>query len=352
MKMGADISQNMEDYPDLTPLYLTLPGSLITSPKELDSALRIACSYALPRTTGFLLTRGANANTASIYGTAAIHSAVMRRRPWHELYIVHYFLSLKCRDNVLIWESMVLQTVSTLLDFGADVDLRTRISRTHECRPDCWRSIDCDNPGQTALHIASASGMLTIVSRLLDAGADPNLPDEQGYMALYASLVQGHGEIACHILERCYDLVNPVVYIREQSTALHIACRFSFPQMVGELLNKGAEPDTIDSHGRTPFHDVLEWARLDREEEVILTLDLLVQFGANPDITNHNPTLRQLAESHAFKSVRNMFSVRQGRVLVTRAGLCLASPDYNVYDGTYKDNHLVESQRELGSCEK
>jgi ankyrin repeat protein len=189
MKNGADINQDVEDYLDLTPLYLTLPRSLASSPKELDSALRIACSYALPRTTGFLLTRGANANTPNTYGIAAIHTAVMRRCPWRELPIVDYLLSLQYSVSFSRWESMLLQTVSTLLDFGADIDLRTRTSRTHERDPKCWRSIDCDHQSQTALHIASASGVLAIVSRLLDAGADPDLTDGQGYTALYAALV-------------------------------------------------------------------------------------------------------------------------------------------------------------------
>jgi len=178
-KNGANISQEMDDYPDLMPLYLTLPRSLASSPKELDSALRIACSYALPNTAGFLLTRGANANTTNKYGIAAIHTAVMRRHPWREFPIVDFLLSLKYREDVSRWESMLLQTVSTLLDFGADIDLRTRTLRTHECNPKCRRSIDCDHRGQTALHIASATGILAIVSRLLNAGADPNLPDGQ-----------------------------------------------------------------------------------------------------------------------------------------------------------------------------
>jgi ankyrin repeat protein len=95
------------------------------------------------------------------------------------------------------------------------------------------------------------------VSRLLDAGANPNLPDGQGYTALYAALVQGHKNIACHILKICDDPRNPVVYIREQTTALHVAWRFSFPGMVDKLLSRGAYANVIDSHGRTPLHDVL-----------------------------------------------------------------------------------------------
>jgi ankyrin repeat protein len=111
MKNGADISQEVEDYPDLTPLCLTLPRSLASSPKDLDSALRIACSYALPKTVGFLLVRGADANTTNKYGIAAIHTAVMRRHPWRKFPIVDFFLSLHHREDGSRWESMLLQTV-------------------------------------------------------------------------------------------------------------------------------------------------------------------------------------------------------------------------------------------------
>ena len=216
---------------------------------------------------------------------------------------------------------MLLQTVSTLLDFGADIDIRSQTSRTHECNPKCWRSIDCDHQGQTALHIASASGILAIVSCLLDAGADPNLPDGQGYIALYAAVVQGHKDVARRILKLCDNPLNPVVYIREQTTALHVACRFSFPEMVGKLLRCGAYANVIDSHGRTPLYDVLAWARLDREEDVILTLNHLAKFGADPDTTAHRQTPRQLAETHASMRVRDMFLPEKTQVRRARRNL-------------------------------
>ncbi|KAH8600691.1 ankyrin repeat-containing domain protein [Bisporella sp. PMI_857] len=258
MKSGANISQKVKEYPDLMPLYLTLPRSLSSSQEELDLALRIACSYALPKTVNFLLNRGANLNTVSKYGTAAIHTAVMR-----------------------------LLSLSTLLKFGADIELRTQTSRMHKCDPKCWRSIDCDYQGQNALHIASAAGILVVVSCLLRAGANPNLPDEQGCTALCAALVQGHKITAHHILKSCDNNLNPIVNIREQTTALHIACRFSFSEMVEILLRRGASANVIDSYGRTPLHNVLMWARSDREEEVILTLNHLAKFGADSDITTN-----------------------------------------------------------------
>jgi ankyrin repeat protein len=352
MRNGADINQDVEDYPDLTPLYLTLPRSLASSPKELDSALRIACIYALPRTTGFLLIRGANANTLNTYGFAAIHTAVMRRCPWRKFPIIDYLLSLQYRDGFSCWESMLLQTVSTLLDFGADIDLRTQTSRTHECDPKCWRSIDCDHQMQTALHIASASGVLAIVSRLLDAGADPNLPNGQGYTVLYVALVQGHEDVAYHILKRCNDPVNPIVCIHEQTTALHVACRFSFPQMVDKLLGSGADANVIDSHGRTPLHDILAWARWDREEEAILTLGHLAKFGADPDITTHSQTPRQLAEIHTSMRVTEIFLTLQKGTQVRHARRNLSFHNLNVPKGVRKDVRCSAAQCELSAFAK
>jgi ankyrin repeat protein len=213
---------------------------------------------------------------------------------------------------------MLLQTVSTLLKFGADIELRTQTSRMHKCDPKCWRSIDCDYQGQNALHIASAAGILVVVSCLLRAGANPNLPDEQGCTALYAALVQGHKITAHHILKACDKNLNPIVNIREQTTALHIACRFSFSEMVEILLRRGASANVIDSYGRIPLHNVLMWARSDREEEVILTLNHLAKFGADFDITTNLQTPRQLAEAHVCMRVRGMFSAPMGLIQIRR----------------------------------
>lgn len=316
MKNGADISQEVEDYPDLTPLYMSLPRALGTTSTALDLALRIACSYALPRTVIFLLASGANANTFNPYGIAAIHTVVMRRQPWRELPIIDRVLIGDHRPGKSRWESILLRTVSALLDFGADVHLRSQISRLHKCGTSCWCSIDCDHQSHTALHFASANGIPAVVLRLLDAGSDLNMPNAQGYTALYCALVQGHKDAAYCILQRSTDAINPVVNQIEHSTALHVACRFSFTDVVYELLQCGAYANVPNSHGRTPLHEVLTWFCPDREEKSLITLKCLTEFGADPNNTAYRLTPRQIAETHPSKPVRDMFLKARKRTQV------------------------------------
>jgi ankyrin repeat protein len=318
MKNGADISQEIEDYPDLTPLYMALPRSLATGPTKFDLALRIACSYALPRTATFLLASGANVNTTNSYGIAAIHTVVMRRHPWRELPLINFLLSREHSHPKSRWENMLLQTVSALLDFDVDINLQSQASRMHECDNNCWRSIDCDHQSQMALHFASANGIPALVSRLLDAGADPNMPNGQGYTALYCALVQGHRDVACRILERSNDTINPIVNTYEETTALHVACRFSFTEVVRELLRHGADANVSDSQGRTPLHDALTWAHPDRERELLTTLECLVEFHADLDTTAYDLTPRRIAEMHFSARIRDIFSDTQTRTQVRR----------------------------------
>lgn len=80
VKNGTDIREGEGNYPDLTPLYLAIAHPQDTP--NLNGPLRIACSYALPRMTEYLLARGATPNNLSQFGLAAIHQAVIRWLPW------------------------------------------------------------------------------------------------------------------------------------------------------------------------------------------------------------------------------------------------------------------------------
>jgi len=111
--------------------------------------------------------------------------------------------------------------------------------------------------------------------------------------------------------------------------------------MVDKLLSGGAYANVIDSHGRTPLHDVLAWARLDREEEVILTLSHLAKFGADPDATASRQTPRQLLETHSSMLVRDMFLTLRKRAQIRHTRRNLSTRNLNLPKDVQADVGVV-----------
>lgn len=306
MKHGTYIYDGEHDYPDLTPLCLTIcrPQNYVDG--RLDDALRIACSYALPRTTRFLLTRGADPNALGKYGFAAVHKAMARRLPWRNFSKVSAMHGNY--DSEDTWNSIVFQTVAVLLDFGGDPNLQSTTSRTHSCGYKCWRSVDCDHRSQRPLHLSSASGNKQVVSLLLDRGARPDLIDGDGNIPLFPAMAQGSYNIAVLLLASLAGAINPVVSQYQKSTALHIACRFPLPKLVMGFLRRGADANVTDSLGQTPLHEALGQESHDLADGLVQTLYLLYKYGASPDIADaHGKTARILAASHGSLRVREMF---------------------------------------------
>ncbi|KAI0880501.1 ankyrin [Annulohypoxylon maeteangense] len=299
VKYGTDLNSNMGDYPDLTPLYMALAQCRVSSPKALDNALRIACTYAFPKTVHFLLKNMANSNSQSSLGYSALHYAVSKKLPYRR------FENLSSTS----WGLMVEKTVRALLDFNADVEFKTINTRIHQCGHNCWHSFNCDSSGQTALQLASGRGLSEAVHLLLDKGADPNSANGDGYSALYTALAQGHVPIAIRLLERLYAKINPIVHEQTRMTALHAACRFAVPDVVLRLLERGACVNAPDSRGITPLHEVLGQTCFGAEDEVLRTLDYLDEYGADPDIDTGAQigSPRKLGEDHPIPEVRVMF---------------------------------------------
>lgn len=319
MKHGSDITQEMGEHPDLTSLFFALGRYRLSSQKELDAALRIACHYALPKTTRFLLTRGSDVHAVSKYGVSAIHATVAKRARWRHFDKFHTFLFPAIRPDYP--QSLVAQTVATLLDYGADVQRKTSTTRSHICNHKCWKSVSCDHKGQTALHLASSSGMVNVVKILLEYGSTLDAQNDDGYSPLFGALAQGHEELSRFFLQQ-YESINPFVNRFCKSTALHIACRFALSKIVLELLENKAEVNSIDSLGRTSLHEVLSQDLFDREDETIKTLRYLANFKADPDIiTGNAQTPRQMAEKHPFQGVREMFEPIDGNECIDHAAV-------------------------------
>lgn len=307
VKYGTDVWEGGGDYPDITPLYLAIANPQGT--KNLDSALRIASSYALSRTCEYLLSRGADPNSLSRFGLAAIHLAVRKRPCWRNFVLLAEHLALRnaSYENI-IWELMVASTALVLLQFGGDPNLRSATSRTHVCGPKCWCSPDCEHQGQTALHFASGGGQEKVVNLLLEHGADPNTADDAGYLPLFSALCQDQHDVALQLLRDDVNLPNPIIVQPHQSTALHVSCRFASGEVILLLLKRGADPNVVDRFGRTPLHELLGQSSWELEDRILEILPLLDIYGARADTkAQGGMTARQIAAAHQFSSVRDFF---------------------------------------------
>ncbi|MDE2796026.1 MAG: ankyrin repeat domain-containing protein [Gemmatimonadota bacterium] len=94
-----------------------------------------------------------------------------------------------------------------------------------------------DNDGWTPLHQAGLNSMPVVVAHLLDAGADVNARDNEGYTPLHRA-AGGNGRAAHVLLDRGADPVAGY----DGRTPLHFELRYQAePRLVSRLLDAGAD---------------------------------------------------------------------------------------------------------------
>ncbi|UKZ91883.1 uncharacterized protein TrAFT101_006852 [Trichoderma asperellum] len=314
LKHGSDLDEDTVLYPDLKTLYLSVARPYSIRLGALDGALRIACSYALPRMVEFLLIRGADPNTYSDFGFAAIHIAVRRRVPWAHFKMLAWFEGEKDSESAL-WGAQVALTAKVLLRFGADYNLPIQGYRCHQCGPKCWKSLACCPMEQRVLHVAAAGGSKLVVSMLVKEKANFFQADGEGNLPIFHAMVQGHDEIVAFLLQQMQHVkrrkkrpTNAIVCKSTQSTMLHIACRFGYYDVVDALIKDGADVEVVDSLGRRPIHEALGQCAPDMEDRLVETLYLLSENDASPDVVDcSGKKARDLGEKHIFSGVRALF---------------------------------------------
>ncbi|XP_073094315.1 ankyrin repeat and SOCS box protein 10 isoform X2 [Manis javanica] len=105
--------------------------------------------------------------------------------------------------------------------------------------------------GRTALHEACAVGHAACAHALLVAGADPNIPDQDGKRPLH--LCRGAGTLECVELLLRFGAKVDGRSEEEEETPLHVAARLGQVELADLLLKWGACPNARDVEGRTPL---------------------------------------------------------------------------------------------------
>lgn len=158
----------------------------------------------------------------------------------------------------------------------------------------------------TPLHAAAINDHFDTVELLLDHGADPNIPNDDGETALHLAVVGNlHGIVELlfqhsananiHgrwgpplLLAAANGYLNIVIQLIDQkavldvgdcdkSTPLHHAAQFGHAAVVGLLLEKGATANAQNASGRTPLHTAAGNGQL-------TTIEVLIDEGAAVNI--------------------------------------------------------------------
>jgi ankyrin repeat protein len=114
-------------------------------------------------------------------------------------------------------------------------------------------NIDAEDPdGRRPLHVAAASGKLTVAELLLKHGADINAPDRQGHSPLHVALLTGRTQVADMFIRKG-AVFEPDELLREATLG-----GVSDRDVVDFLVRRGADVDHRGPDGRTPLIIAIE----------------------------------------------------------------------------------------------
>jgi len=184
-----------------------------------------------------------------------------------------------------------------------------------------------DNEGYTPLHHAARSSDPAVAALLLDAGASGEALTHEGFNALGVACIANNWRLAKFLMERGSktepvngqsaliaaamgedDPVGVQLLLRhkaradargaQQTTALIQACSFGNTDIVGVLLDAGADRNASDEHQNTALLEVAKHGSLDTLVRLLKAkpdlsavdmqgrnaLHLACEFGASPDV--------------------------------------------------------------------
>jgi ankyrin repeat protein len=124
---------------------------------------------------------------------------------------------------------------------------------------------DRGGQGWTALHYAALGGHAEVLSYLLEQGADASIRNDAGRTPLIVAVDKGHVG-AVRVLVQHTGTQALLQGDMEGKTALHLAAREGYEEVLRILLFAGADPTITDSEGRTASA-LLQEDHVDIDEE-------------------------------------------------------------------------------------
>jgi len=229
-------------------------------PKTALTALLIASAMSRAQPVELLLDNGADPNAVDANGYSPLHRAVRDS---------DYGIDPERKDAVLA-------IVKSLLKHGANPNLRIKQDK-EKAAEEVKRGANAFYgkraaltvteivlQGSTPLLLAAEINNLDVIKALVEAGADPKIPTEQGTTALMMAAGAGtdvqrarEPEERAVAVETAKFLVDHGVDVNAAGqfgwTALHAASYQGMNDVISYLVSKGANIDQKDSFGQTPL---------------------------------------------------------------------------------------------------
>lgn len=148
-----------------------------------------------------------------------------------------------------------------------------------------------DINGRSLLYLASYNGYVPIIDTLIKYGANPNIKANSDELFI--------GDTPLIVASRAKDKViaekllragaDPNIQNDNGETALHIVSDESFTSIVELLLKSGADPNLRTIEGYTPLYRAVHWNNYD-------IVEMLLQAGADSEIpTDDGITAKMIA---------------------------------------------------------
>jgi len=249
---------------------LLLKSGVDVDPRDNDNKTPLLCALegnsgdgTVPR---LLLEHGASVNVWDKNGQAPLHLASRYDYSDVVALLLKLGADVDAPDNDRITPLLCAlksnyfsSAAQVLLERGASVNVR-------------------DKDGQTPLHLASRHDYSDVVALLLKLGADVDALDNDRITPLLCALKFLYiGNAPQVLLEH-----GASVHVRDKDgqTALHLALRRGFSNMVALLLQSGADIDAQDNDDMTPLLYVVTHPNL------AATTQLLLEHGASVHLRN------------------------------------------------------------------